>query len=88
MQFGIKIYHDATWNNKTVALVQIDGTIMSSNVADFVRDIKLVPNDHIVVEIRSAGGEVMQPSQLEQHFFLHARRLPQYAMATLPPQLL
>lgn len=58
MQFGIKIYHDATWNNKTVALVQIDGTIMSSNVADFVRDIKLVPNDHIVVEIRSAGGEV------------------------------
>lgn len=58
MQFGIKIYHDATWNNKTVALVQIDGTIMSSNVADFVRDVKLVPNDHIVVELRSTGGDI------------------------------
>lgn len=58
MEFGIKIYHDATWNNKTVALVQIDGTIMSSNVADFVRDIKLVPNDHIVVELRSTGGDI------------------------------
>lgn len=58
MGHGIKIYHDATWNNKTVALVQIEGTIMSNNVADFVRDIKLVPNDHIVVEIRSAGGDV------------------------------
>lgn len=58
MGYGIKIYHDATWNNKTVALVQIDGTIMSSNVADFVRDIKLVPNEHIVVELRSTGGDV------------------------------
>lgn len=58
MGYGIKIYHDATWNDKTVALVQIEGTILSSNVADFVRDIKLVPNDHIVVEIRSTGGEV------------------------------
>lgn len=58
MGYGIKIYHDASWNNKTVALVQIDGTIMSSNVADFVRDIKLVPNDHIVVELRSTGGDI------------------------------
>lgn len=58
MEHGIKIYHDATWNNKTVALVQIDGTIMPSNVADFVRDIKLVPNDHIVVELRSTGGDI------------------------------
>lgn len=58
MGYGIKIYHDATWNDKTVALVQIDGTIMSSNVADFVRDIKLVPNDHIVVELRSTGGDI------------------------------
>lgn len=58
MEYGIKIYHDASWNNKTVALVQIDGTIMSSNVADFVRDIKLVPNDHIVVELRSTGGDI------------------------------
>ena len=58
MGYGIKIYHDATWNNKTVALVQIDGMIMSSNVADFVRDIKLVPNDHIVVELRSTGGDI------------------------------
>lgn len=58
MEYGIKIYHDASWNNKTVALVQIDGTIMSSNVADFVRDIKLVPNDHIVVELRSTGGNI------------------------------
>lgn len=58
MGYGIKIYHDATWNDKTVAMVQIDGTIMSSNVADFVRDIKLVPNDHIVVELRSTGGDI------------------------------
>lgn len=58
MGCGIKIYHDAIWNNNTVALVQIEGTIMSDNVADFVRDIKLVPNDHIVVEISSAGGDV------------------------------
>lgn len=58
MEYGIKIYHDASWNNKTVALVQIEGTILSSNVADFVRDIKLVPNEHIVVELRSTGGDV------------------------------
>ena len=58
MKYGIKIYHDASWINKTVALVQIDGPIMSSNVADFVRDIKLVPNDHIVVELRSTGGDI------------------------------
>lgn len=58
MRYGIKIYPDATWNDKTVALVQIDGTIMSSNVADFVRDIKLVSNDHIVVELRSTGGDI------------------------------
>lgn len=58
MGYGIKIYHDVTWDNKTVALVQIEGTILSSNVADFVRDIKLVPNDHIVVELRSTGGNV------------------------------
>lgn len=58
MGYGIKIYHDATWNNKKVALVQIEGTIMSDNVADFVRNIKLVPNDHIVVELRSTGGDI------------------------------
>ena len=58
MGYGIKIYHDATWNNKTVALVQIEGTILSSNVADFVRDIKLEPNEHIVVELRSTGGDI------------------------------
>ncbi len=40
MEHGIKIYHDATWNNKTIALVQIDGTIMPSNVAYYDENTK------------------------------------------------